>query len=200
MTEAILSTQPIARIQRRQKLWTRAQYDKAIAAGIFTPEDKIELIEGRLIQKMPIHAPHSTSMGLVEDAFNSFLVKGIHLIRTQQPLALGSSSEPEPDIAIVEGERRDYAVDHPKTALLVIEVSDSSLAFDRGTKAAMYAKAGIADYWIVNINERVVEVHRDPVKVNGRGRYQTQLRYTEGGSVTPLAFENAIIAVNEILP
>ncbi len=200
MIEMILPIASPKRIKMRQKLWTRAQYDKAVAAGVFTSADKIELIEGRLIQKMPIHAPHTTSTGLVEDALMPYIIKGIHHIRVQMPIALGVRSEPEPDIAVVQGIRRDYSDSHPKTALLIVEIAASSLEYDRSDKASIYAKAGIADYWIVNINERVVEVYRDPVKVNGRGRYQTQLRFGEGESITPLAFENATIAVNEILP
>ena len=82
----------------------------------------------------------------------------------------------------------------------MIEVAAASLKYDRGKKATMYAKAGILDYWIVNINERIIEVYRDPIKVNGRGRYQTQLRFAEGESVTLLAFENIAVDVNEVLP
>ncbi len=201
MTEMIVSTQSkfYKPVRMRRKKWTRAQYDKAVAAGVFTPADKIELIEGELIQKMPIHPPHTTAIILTQNALSQILSQDYH-VRSQQPIALSNISEPEPDLTIVAGVPRDFRDSHPQSALLVVEVSDSTLAYDRGTKASMYAKAGIADYWIVNINERVVEVYRDPVKVNGRGRYQTQLRFGEGESITPLAFENATIAAADLLP
>ena len=82
-------------------------------------------------------------------------------VRTQAPLELGQSSDPEPDVSVVAGRREDYS-DHPTTAVLVVEVSDTTLAFDRGDKANLYAAAGIADYWVIDVNGRRVEVYRDP--------------------------------------
>ena len=187
------------RVKIRQKLWTRDQYDKVVAGGIFTPEDKLELVEGELYEKKTPHPPHASVMMKFQRWFSRNLPDSYDF-RNQLPLALGSRSEPEADFAVVVTSLNDYNGEHPKSALLVIEVADSSLKYDQGKKAAMYAKAGIADYWIVNINERVIEVYRDPVKVNGRGRYETKLRFAEGETVTPLAFENITVAVTDVLP
>ena len=199
MTETIPSTQHklYKPMRVRLKKWTRAEYDCMVAQGILTERNKVELIEGEIVEKMPQNLPHKHSIKKATRIFSQFISDTVDLA-VQLPLALGEVSEPEPDIALVAVD--EVLSGETEKALLVVEIADSSLAFDQSRKLLMYAKAGIADYWIVNINERVVEVYRDPVKVNGRGRYQTQLRFGEGETITPLAFENATIAVNEILP
>ena len=181
----------------RLKKWTRAEYDNMVAAGILTERNKVELIEGEIVQKMSQNPPHIASIKRTTRVLARFISDTVDLA-VQLPLAIGDISEPEPDLALVPVSNN--STKHSETAFLVIEIADSSLVFDRTRKLLMYAKAGISDYWIVNINERVVEVYRDPIKVNGRGRYQTQLRFAEGETLTPLNFENAQITVNDLLP
>src|SRR5262249_6939280 len=117
------------------------------------------------------------------------------------PLHLGRKSAPEPDLAVVPGTPRDYA-EHPITALLLVEVSDTSLAFDRRRKGTLYAKAGILDYWIINLVDRRLEVYRSPAKrANGRGfAYADKLFLSANESIAPLAAPHAPIAVAELLP
>lgn len=114
-----------------------------------------------------------------------------------------TNSEPEPDIAVVRGTARDYEQAHPTTAVLVIEVSDTTLRVDCTTKAGIYARAGIEEYWVVDLNTRRLIVHRQPVPMRGRplGHYYASVvRYTEAETVTPLAAPDAVIAVADLLP
>jgi Uma2 family endonuclease len=124
-------------------------------------------------------------------------------VRCQLPICIGGSSEPEPDVSVVPGSERDYlGTGHPTDVSLIVEVADSSLAFDRSDKASLYASAGIADYWIVNLLERRLEVHRRPVP-DPAGRfgvsYAEVRAYAAGERVKPLAAAGEI-AVNELLP
>jgi Uma2 family endonuclease len=112
-------------------------------------------------------------------------------------------SEPEPDVAIIAGNVRDYVDAHPTTATLIVEVADTSLAYDRTIKASLYARAGVADYWIVNLIERQLEVYRRPTRdaaqPYGFG-YAEMTVYTAAERVTPLALPLASVAVADMLP
>src|SRR5919198_1146345 len=118
----------------RLRLWTREEYLKMVEAGVFKPGERVELIEGRNVAMSPQNSPHFTAVSLVEEALRTLFGAG-YVVRVQGPLDLSPTSQPEPDIAVVRGTIRDYAGAHPTTALLVVEVSDSTLAFDRGEKA-----------------------------------------------------------------
>jgi Uma2 family endonuclease len=123
--------------------------------------------------------------------------------RLQSPLALGEHSEPEPDIAVVAGAPLDYLEAHPTTAALVIEVADSSLRLDRRFKAAVYARAGLQEYWIVNLIDRTLEVHRDPqppVEGAEDWTYRSVEVLRQPAVVTPLDAPDARIAVADLLP
>ena len=141
--------------------WTRREYDRMIDAGVLTPEDRVELIDGDIIAVTPQKSRHATAVSLAGTALRQAFGDDVH-VRSQLPLALDRTSEPEPDIAVVAGSPRDYRDAHPSTALLIVEIADTSLEFDRTKKAALYARAGILDYWIVNLVDEVVEVHGNP--------------------------------------
>jgi Uma2 family endonuclease len=115
------------------------------------------------------------------------------------PVALDDASEPEPDVCVVRGRIEDYAAGHPATPVLVVEVSDASLRKDRLRKAALYARAGIADYWVVNLVGEVLEVYRAPVKTAGRWRYRSVRLLRRGATVTPRAARRARIRVGALL-
>jgi Uma2 family endonuclease len=124
-------------------------------------------------------------------------------VRTLLPLALDAASEPEPDVAVVAGSPRDYRDAHPSTALLIVEVADASLLFDRTTKASLYARAGIADYWLLNLVDQIVEVHRHPQRSTGAPpawSYASVERYGSRDRVAPLARSDRFIAVEDLLP
>lgn len=140
--------------------WKRAEYDRLVDLGVFE-RDPVELIGGHLIVAEPQNSPHATAVGAADDALRAVLPPGF-IVRAQMPLALDDDSAPEPDLTVVPGRRADYRGGHPARAVLVVEVADSSLAFDRHAKGSLYARGGIAEYWIVNLIDRVLEVYRDP--------------------------------------
>lgn len=182
------------------KRWTREEYDRLVALGALGPDDRVQLIEGEIVEMAPQGPGHFTAVYLVEQALRRVFSES-HMVRVQGPLALGALSEPEPDVAVVVGEPRAYREYHPATAALVVEISDETLAFDRTRKAAVYAAAGIPEYWIVNLQDRALEVHRDPVPADGgRPTYRTTLRLGPDEHVTPLARPDDSIAVADLLP
>jgi len=182
-------------------LWNRYEYYLMAEMGMFTRKH-VELIEGQVIEMSPQGTQHITSVTLVGDLFRRVFVSGF-FVRIQGPLNLGEHSEPEPDVAVVSGSIRDYNQAHPTTAVLVVEISDTSLNYDRTHKARLYAKAGIAEYWIVNLISRQLEVYRDIIsdeaQLFGFG-YRSIMFFTETDFVTPLVMPNVSIAVADLLP
>ena len=182
--------------------WTRAEYDRLIEAGFFAPGDPVELLGGELIVSEPQGSRHHTAAGLVDDALRAAFGPG-WVIRSQGPVALDDESEPEPDVAVVRGSRRDYSDEHPARPALVVEVAESSLRLDREHKGSLYARAGLEDYWIVNLVDGVVEVYREPVAdpsaVHG-WRYASRTMLGPEASATPLAAPAVPIAVSALLP
>jgi Uma2 family endonuclease len=186
----------------RIRRWTRAEYDRLIHLGVFRTGEHLELLGGHLIVSEPQGSLHATAVGLVEDALRACFGDG-WVVRCQMPIALDDESEPEPDVAVVPGARRDYAADHPSRPVLVVEVAESSLADDRGTKAVLYARAGIGDYWIVNLADCVLEVYRGPVPGTQRiegSRYRDTTILRPGASVAPLARPDGPVEVAALLP
>jgi Uma2 family endonuclease len=181
--------------------WTRKEYDRLGELGMFAHEP-LELIGGQLIVAEPKGPYHSGGVGRVADEVRRALPSG-WIVRCQDAIALDDESEPEPDIAVVLGTHDDYLTEHPRTPALVIEVADSSLAFDRRRKGSLYARGGISDYWIVNLVDRVLEVYRDPVPdataVYG-WHYRSVGRFTSPATVGLLALPAVRIAVADLLP
>lgn len=182
----------------KPKRWSRAEYDRMIEAGVFEPGERIELIDGEIVTMTPQNGPHAMAVRLAQRALEATF--GSHYdVRSQLPLALGRKSEPEPDVAVVVGSPRDYPR-HPTTALLVIEIADTSLGYDRKTKGPLYARAGIAEYWIVNLVDGIVEVYREPVAADGGWAYRLISRHGIGDTVAPLAGPGATIPIVDLLP
>jgi len=182
--------------------WTRQEYDRMIDAGVLTPEDRVELIDGEIVTVTPQKSRHATAVSLTETVLRHAFGEHVQ-VRTLLPLALAPASEPEPDVAVVTGSPRDYRDAHPSTALLIVEVADTSLAFDRTTKASVYARAGIADYWLLNLVDEVIEVHRNPEPSSDAPlgwRYATVERRDAHDRVAPLARPDCFIAARDLLP
>lgn len=181
---------PVARF-----LWDADRYEEAVARGIFTPDDPIELIDGEIITHMsPQKSLHSTAINLIADVVERAFGAGFYA-RQQQPLRLGLQSVPEPDIAVVLGSPRDHLENHPLAAELVIEVADTSIVIDRGRKLRLYAREGVPEYWIVNLVDDCIEVYRQPA---GEGYADTRIyRRGENISVGPRA---CLTAVHDLLP
>ena len=182
--------------------WTRVEYGRLIGAGLLGEDDPIELVDGDLVVKEPQYTPHATATGLVEDAVREAFGRGWH-VRTQLPVALDRMSEPEPDVTVVRGARRDYLDEHPSRPALIVEVAASSLVLDRRRKGHLYARARIADYWIVNLVDRVLEVYREPVRARS-ARYGWKYRRVRllrpPATVSPLARPRARVRVADLLP
>jgi Uma2 family endonuclease len=179
--------------------FTREEYYQMADLGFFQ-DHRVELIEGEIIEMAPQKNPHVLATSLAARALAKAF-GGSYWIRTQAPLHL-EVSEPEPDLAVVPGPMESYS-DHPSTALLIVEVADATLRFDRGRKASMYARAGIQDYWIINISEHCVEVHRDPVAdvaAHLGWRYGSIVTIHPPAVISPLAKPEAGVAVGELLP
>src|SRR5712691_12941760 len=181
--------------------WTRDEYERLVDFGVFQ-RDPVELIGGQLIVAEPQGSYHATAVGAADDALRAILPPG-WIVRTQMPIALDEESAPEPDLVVVRGTRADYRESHPARPALVLEVADSSLDFDRQHKGSLYARAGVADYWIVNLVDRVLEVYRDP-ELDPSARYGWRYRSVEmlapPAIVRPLAIPSAPIRVADLLP
>lgn len=170
------------------------EYVRLTSLGLFDGE-KLELLFGEIIQKeMPQRPAHRLAISLILPIALGWSGPNHHVL-CQLPLQLGTSV-PEPDFALVPGEPRDYSDAHPTTAVLVIEVSDTTLESDQTTKALLYASAGIADYWIVNLVERTLEVRRQP----GASGYRSLQTFGEQDSVAPLLAPGQPARVSDLLP
>jgi len=186
----------------RNRRWTRAEYDRLIALGVLHEDEPVELIGGQLMVAEPQGTHHFTAIRLAEAALRSAFGQGWD-VRTQGPVALDDESEPEPDVAVVPGVPRDYMDAHPSRPVLVLEVSDSTVGFDRRDKGSLYARAGLGDYWVVNLVDRVLEVYRrplaDPAAPYG-WRYAEVQTLSPGETLSRLAAPRARIPVADLLP
>jgi Uma2 family endonuclease len=181
--------------------WKRAEYDRLIELGVFADEP-IELIAGHLVVAEPKGSYHTSAVSAAEYALRDILPPG-WIVRTQAPISLDDESEPEPDLVAVPGRPTDYRDAHPARPVLAIEVADSSLAFDREHKASLYARAGIQDYWIVNLVDRVLEVYRDPAPDPSAPygwRFRSVVTLRPAAVVVPLRFPQRQILVADLLP
>jgi Uma2 family endonuclease len=175
---------------------TVERYFGLVEAGVLSEDDRVELLEGVIVAMTPSNPPHAAAVGLVTRAL--MLALGDRAaIRTHCTIVLPPWSAPEPDVAVVAGSHHDYATAHPQTALLVVEVADSSLLQDRLSKAAIYAAARIPEYWIVNLRAGVVEVMRDPDRE--QARYRDVRAYAEGARIALVEIP-AEVSVADLLP
>jgi Uma2 family endonuclease len=169
----------------------RVEYDKLVSLGAFEGE-RIELIDGALLQMSPIGPPHGEAVDRITELLVLALA-GRARIRTQGSFAAGDLSQPEPDVSVLP--LGDYHTAHPTRALLIIEVAESSLGHDRGRKARLYAECNVPEYWIVNLLERTVEVHRSPTLAG----YDEQSHHAKGGKLRLLAFPDVELAIDDFV-
>ena len=186
---------PASDVAIRHYRLSRVEYDRAAEAGAFEPDARLELIDGDLNAMTPEGVSHTTGMNLVADCLRRVFDSGFH-VRVQNPLAVDDYSEPEPDVAVVRGAIRDYGKSHPTSAVLVVEVSNESLRYDRTVKQHLYARCGIPEYWILALPEARLEVYREPA---GDG-YRSVTNHAAGDKVAPLARPDARIVVDHLLP
>ena len=194
MSKAIESSSSI-----QLKYWTVQEYHQMSDLGILDPSQRTELIAGQIILMTSKGTPHVLTLRLLATALENALgERSAVFVSTQDPIRLDNFSEPEPDLVIVKGTILDYTQAHPgaEDIYLVIEVADSTLKQDCEVKDKLYARSSIAEYWVVDIKNRQVQIFRDPTPTG----YGSQLILTETHSVSPLAFPALILAIASILP
>jgi Uma2 family endonuclease len=179
--------------------WTRAEFLRLDELGFFG-QHRVQLVFGEIYEMSPMGWPHSLSVGLVGDALRKVFATG-HWVGEQRPFHAGES-QPFPDVAVYPGTARSFT-DHPETAVLLVEVADSSFEFDTTTKAELYATAGIPEYWVLDVNARRLHVFRDPAPLPAglaATNYRSRTDIEATGTVSPLAAPSAVIAVADLLP
>ena len=194
-TDAMLAALPDPWFPPRYRFNVEDYYAMA-EAGILGIDERVELIDGEIITMSPIGNEHAASV----DAINDFLVPLVTsraIVRVRAHLRLYEQNQPEPDLMILK-RREDYyrhSAPGPNDVLLVFEVADSSLSYDRNTKLALYAGFGIPEVWIANIPDRVVETYSDPLD----GRYSTERKYQTGETVSPGALDDVELSVSRFI-
>lgn len=170
-------------------------YHKLGDVGILTEDSRVELIEGELIEMVPIGGPHMAVVNRLTKLL-VLAVGDLGVVSVQNPVRLSLHSEPQPDFAILKPRAGDAvsAVPGPEDVLLLIEVADSTLTYDRGTKLALYAKFGIAESWIVNLQSRCIEVYREPTAQG----YTKRIEFQGEAQVSPWALPTMSITAAEV--
>lgn len=177
--------------------YTTESYFDLVRAGVLRDDDRVELLEGLVVASPPQGPLHAAVLAAVDEELRR-AVGGRATLRVQMPLLAGPRSAPEPDLAVVPGRPFDYARRHPDSALLVVEVAESSLPQDRLTKSRIYAAAGVPEYWIVNLRDGVLEVLTRPDRT--RRLYAEQRRFARGESVEAGSIAGAVVQVSALIP
>jgi Uma2 family endonuclease len=183
-------------LKERQRRLTTNEYHLMIDAGVFDEDDHSELLHGILVARSAQGGPHAR----VIQRLTGLLVRGVgeaYDVRVQLPLTLGDDSEPEPDFAVVPRDDDHPGSEHPRTARLVIEVSRTSFHFDRTVKAPLYARAGVPEYWLVDLSARRVVVLRDPDR--DTGEYRVEAVVGPDGALAPVALDGPRIRGRDLL-
>ncbi len=200
----ILVETTLRRVSREEPLpvrWTKKEYHYLAELGMFEGK-RTEFLEGEIIEMPTMNSPHATALEVTYDALRDIFTKE-YAVRSQSPIELSENFEVVPDVFVIKGNARDFRDAHPQTADLVIEISDTTLSYDRNRKASLYAKFGIEDYWILNLKNQTLEVYRRPAEDEnnfyGFG-YEVKLTFDESKEVSPLAMPEGKIKVADLLP
>ena len=191
LPETLLITQPLKR-------WSVDDYHKLSEFGLLAPEERTELISGQILLMAAKGTPHVVALQLLALQLDKFLRDRPYFVRTQDPIQLDNSSEPEPDLVVANGDILTY-VDHhpyPNDIQIVVEIADTTLQKDCEVKDKLYAKANIAEYWVVDLRNRQFHVFQQPTQSG----YNSHLILREDNSISPLAFPELTLAIASILP
>ena len=180
--------------QTTRWLFTVDDYYAMAKAGILSPDDRVELLDGEIVAMAPIGGRHANCVGQLTDLMSD--VGRRALVWVQNPVRLDTGSEPQPDLMLIK--RRGYSSAHPgpRDVLLLVEVSETTIDLDRSDKLPLYARAGIPEVWIVNLPDECVEVYTEPA---GEGYGASQVVGMEG-EVSPTAFTDVSLPVSRIIP
>ena len=176
----------------RRRFTVDETYEMA-RVGILKPDERVELLDGEIVPKYPMSPPHAWCVTRLSRAFHR--LDDLVIVNVQNPLRIADTSEPEPDLVLLRLDTPRDRHPGPADVLLVIGVADSSIRVDRGRKLGLYARAGMADSWIVDLNTSQVEINREP---HGR-RYRAVSRHWVGATISPLHFPNVPVEVSAIL-
>ena len=180
-------------VQLPRRLFTVDEYHRMGKAGVFRDDEHVELLDGEIVPMNPIGSPHAWCVNRLIEAFAPLI--GKFRLQVQNPVRLYDLAEPEPDIAILLRRTPQNRHPRPEETVLIVEVADSSLRKDRGRKRAMYARAHIQDYWIVDLNNDRIEVYRRPT-VRG---YRSMALLGRGETVSPICAPDLVVDVSEVL-
>ena len=183
-------------VQIARRFFTVDEYHRMGAAGIFSEDDHVELIEGEILKKSPIGSRHVASVNRLHMQISS-LLRDRAIVSVHNPIVLNDFSEPQPDIALVKSRTDFYAQALPTAAdvLLIIEVADTSIDYDRDIKLPAYARSGVPEVWLADIPAETVTAYTEPAN----GVYRTVRSYRRGDSIAPRQFPDLSIAVVSIL-
>jgi Uma2 family endonuclease len=178
-----------------QRRWTVEEYHRMITAGILTSRDRVELLDGQIIEMVPQEPPHASTTSSFGNNF-VVLFAGQAWVRQQLPITIAPNSEPEPDIAVVKIDSNRYRNRHPtpEDVYLLIEVADSTLNYDRTRKVKAYAQAKIAEYWIVDVNQRQLLVFRE----QQADTYQVEQVLNTTDAIAPLSFPEITVQLADL--
>ena len=191
-----MAIQPTMAPQPTRHRFTVADYYRMAEAGIFHEDSRVELIDGEIVDITPIGPRHSRGVNRLTERLIVKL-QGAAYVSIQNPVSLDEHNEPEPDLVVAKRRADDYAGGHPTPGdvHLIVEVADSSAEYQRQTKALLYAGAGIPDYWVLDVGRDHVLVLRDPTDAG----YATTRVYRRGEQISPLAFRDLALSVDELL-
>jgi Uma2 family endonuclease len=180
------------------RTWTTEEYYAMGAAGLFGPEERTELLDGIIYIMSPIVPPHAVCVSeiavLLQKKFGAR-----YFVNSQNPIHLNDRSEPQPDVFVAVGNSRKYRLQHPTAdeVVIIVEVSDTSVSFDRRINALAYASANIPEFWLFNLSNATLEIHRDPTENSG---YQSRQILTGADHISPLSRPDLSFAVSDMLP
>ena len=190
---ATLTTMPAPTITKR---FSVKEYDLMVDVGILSPRDRVELIDGHIVHKAAVSSHHAGCVTYLSNTILPMLGRRVN-VRVRGPVCLSEYSEPEPDIALLRPRSDFYRDAHPRAGdvMLIVEVSHSTVEYDRDVKAPLYAAAGIPELWLVNLDEDFIDGLSDP---DGAG-YRAARRYVRGERIAPSLLPDAALEVSEIL-
>jgi Uma2 family endonuclease len=184
----------------RRRRWSKSEYYRMAEVGLFEGQ-RVELLEGQVMVLSPQKPPHAFHVDRAVRILSGVFAQG-HWTRMQLPLDIGQTTEPEPDVSIVLGSPDQFRTAHPTSAVLIVEVSDTTVSYDRRRKGSLYARAGIEDYWIINLRRGWLEVYRAPIPDATQRyghRYSSRTDLLPGASVTPVSLAGVSIPVVDLV-
>src|SRR5437588_4070736 len=183
-------------VQVERRHFSITEYKRMAETGILSEDDRVELIEGEVVEMSPIGSRHAACVRRLDALFNQGL-GGAAQVSAQNPVLIDDYSQPEPDVALLKPRDDYYSEEHPaaRDVLLVVEVADTSVEYDRQVKAPLYARAGVGEMWLVNLQEDAVEVYTRPES----GTYRDRKQFTRGDSISLTVIPGLTVGVEDIL-